>query len=297
MTIEFNCPKCGAIIAFDSKHAGKRAKCLSCGQKLIIPAQSFEKPKLVEPEPEPKQEPIPGFYRAVFVDTWKIFVRPENATTLVFIVAVVCFKFFLAQACCLNWVSSFLIWGWLCAFYLNVIERTAVDDDTLPEIDLGTSITFLWYVIRPFLIFFYTLFLVEIPFLIALGLARDSGQVFQDLWSDFGAMPLHLQALLLLGLFVFPAAILITAVSKDLMQLRPDFLLSPIVKAFVPYIVTVLLLTSAFLLDRYTAQYTGAGVLTTAKDLGLNLAVQLIALFAMRATGLLYRHYTAYFKW
>ena len=65
MTIEFNCPWCGALIAFDGKHSGKRAKCLSCEQRFLIPAESFQKAKKVAPEPEPKEDPIPGFYRAV----------------------------------------------------------------------------------------------------------------------------------------------------------------------------------------------------------------------------------------
>jgi len=28
MTIEFNCPNCGALMAFDRRHRGRRARCL-----------------------------------------------------------------------------------------------------------------------------------------------------------------------------------------------------------------------------------------------------------------------------
>ena len=59
MTIEFNCPQCGALIAFESQHAGRRARCLSCGQKFIIPAESFQKAEKITPEPEPKGDPLP----------------------------------------------------------------------------------------------------------------------------------------------------------------------------------------------------------------------------------------------
>src|SRR4030042_1223556 len=218
MTIEFNCPKCGALIAFDSKHSGRRAKCLTCGQKPIIPAESFQKPEKVEPEAAPKEDPIPGFYRAVFVDSWKVFVNPHNATPLVFVATVVCFKFFLASACCVGYFAPVVIWGWLFGFYLNVIYETAYDNDLLPEIDLGTSITFVWYILRPFLVFFYTLFLVELPFIIALSLTQGSGVTFSNLWSDFSALHLLLQPLLVSGLFIFPAAILTTAVGQDLTQ-------------------------------------------------------------------------------
>ena len=297
MTIEFNCPKCGALIAFDGKYAGKRAKCLTCGQKLIIPAASFAKPEKVKPPPEPKAAPVPGFYRAVFVDSWKVFVHPQSITPLAFVIAVVCFRFFLAQACCLNYVATFVILGWLFGFYLNIIYDTAFDENALPEIHLGSALEFVWNILEPFFIFFYTLFLVELPFIIVFALARGHGVTWGNLWS--GAMFLHrlLQVLMAGGLFVFPAAVLTTAVGKDFLLLRPDYLLAPIVRAFIPYVLAVSLLAGAVLLELHTTQNTGEDTLTLTRDLGLNLAVQLVAIFAMRAIGLLYRHYACYFKW
>lgn len=298
MTIEFNCPKCGALIAFDSKHAGKRAKCVSCEQKFLIPSESFQKPKKIEPEPAPKEDPIPGFYHAVLVESGKVFVNPQNVTTLAFVIAVVCFRFFLAQACCLNYISSFVIWGWLFGFYLNIISRAAIDDDLLPEIDLGTSITFILYILGPMFLFLYTLFLVELPFIIGLSLTQDSGVTFENLWS--GASGLHrlLQALFLGGLFLFPAAILTTAVGGTFSLLRPDYLLAPLPRAFLPYLTTVALLTAACLLEWHTTQYAAdAEPKVTIANLGLNLLVQVVAIVAMRSIGLFYRHYGCYFKW
>lgn len=297
MTIEFNCPQCGALIAFDGKHAGKRAKCLSCGQRLVIPAESFQKPKKAEPEPEPKEDPLPGFYRAVFVDSWKLFISPRNATPLAFVAAVVCFRFFLAPTCCLNHVANFVIWGWLAGFYLTVISHTAVDDDQLPEIDIGTSITFALYIVGPLFVFLFTLLLVELPFIIGLALAKDSGVTFDNLWSGFSGLHLLLQALLLGGLFLFPAAILTTAVGESFSLLRPDYLLAPLPRAFFPYLVPVALLTAACLLEMHTTQYTFAESAVTAKDLALNLLVQVAAIVAMRSIGLFYRHYACHFKW
>ena len=133
MTIEFNCPNCGALIAFDSKHSGRRAKCLTCGQKLIIPNESFQKPEKIAPEPEPREDPIPGFGRAASVETWKLFFHPQNVTTLAFVVAVVCFRFFLARGVCgLDFLSTVIVWGWLFGFYLNIIQQTSFDEDLLP---------------------------------------------------------------------------------------------------------------------------------------------------------------------
>ena len=297
MTIEFNCPKCGAVIAFDSKHAGKQAKCLTCEQKFLIPAESFQKPKKVASEPPPREDPLPGFYSAVFLDSCKVFFDPQNVTTVVFVIAVVCFKFFLASACCLNFISMIVIWGWLVGFYLNVISRTAIDDDVLPEIYLGTSVSFLWFIIAPFLTFLYTLFLVELPFLIALSFVHDQGVTFENLWSGHSSAHTLLQVLLIGGLFLFPAAILTTAVGKDFGLLRPDYLLAPVFRALIPYLLTVSLLTATCLAEMQTEQYAGEPAKVTAIHLAVNLMVQVLAIITMRSIGLFYRHYTCYFKW
>ena len=143
MTIQFNCPSCDGLIAFDSKHCGKRARCTTCGQVLIIPSKDYEKAEKIEPEIE-NADPLPGFYRAVFIDSWKLFFRGENVTTLAFVTTVVCFKLFLGNAiCCINYIAFVMVWGWLLGFYLNIIYETAFGIDQLPKIYLGTTITFL----------------------------------------------------------------------------------------------------------------------------------------------------------
>ncbi|MEA3224401.1 MAG: hypothetical protein U9Q07_00505, partial [Planctomycetota bacterium] len=96
MTIQFNCPNCNAVIAFDDKHRGKRARCTTCGERFTIPFRNSEKPKKVKP-PKEKGEATPGFYRAVFVDSWKLFTTPENVTGFAFIATAVCCKFFVAN--------------------------------------------------------------------------------------------------------------------------------------------------------------------------------------------------------
>ncbi|MHC4174510.1 MAG: zinc ribbon domain-containing protein, partial [Planctomycetota bacterium] len=245
MTIQFNCPNCNAVIAFDDKHCGKRARCTTCGQLFIIPSKDNEKPKKVE-LPKEKGQLIPGFYRAVFVDNWKLFLDSENVTSLVFVVAVICFKFFSSRSCCCGFVTHYVVWGWLLGFYLNIIYETAFEIDKLPEIYLGTSITFLWYVIKPFFLFSVTMAVAQLPFIIALILLKDEGMTIENIWqAEFGL----LHVLFILGLFLFPIAILTTAVGKDITMFRPDYLLRPVFKAFIPYLVTVVLLIAAALLE------------------------------------------------
>jgi predicted RNA-binding Zn-ribbon protein involved in translation (DUF1610 family) len=306
VTIEFNCPHCGALIAFDSKHAGKRAKCLTCGERFLIPAASFQKPESAEPQAQAKKDPTPGFYQAVFLDNWKIFFRAPSVTPLVFVTALVCFRFFVAGACCLSAATSFIVWGLLFGYYLAIISETAQDEDVLPEVDVGTSITFLWHVLEPIFIFSYTLFLVELPFLLALWAAGKYNIAADQVWS--GRTPVHLllQFFQVGGLFLFPAAILTLAVGRDFTLLRPDYLLAPVFRAFLPYLTTVLLLVTTCFLEMQTTQYTGKNPtvmaphlprMAAAECLSVNLLVQLLAIFSMRSIGLFYRHYGCYFKW
>jgi len=293
MTIQFFCPNCNEIIGFPDKYAGKRARCTTCGRLFIIPSENYKKPKKVEP-PKEKGEPLPGFYHAVFVDNWKLFFDSENTTSLVFVIAVVCFKFFTAGSPCCAFVTHYAIWGWLLGFYLNIIYETAFEIDKLPEIYLGTSITFLWYIIKPLFLFSVTMAVVQLPFIIVLVLRKDEGLTLENIrQAEFGL--LHI--LFILGLFLFPIAILTTAIGKDITMFRPDYLLRPIFRAFVPYVVTVLLLIAAALLETQTTQYTGAGLLTTAGHLAMNSAVQLIAIIAMRSIGLFCRHYNCHLAW
>lgn len=297
MTIQFNCPNCGALIAFGKKHCGKRARCLTCGQVFIIPSKDNEKPQKIKLKVE-KTEPLPGFYRAVFVDSWKLFFDPENVTSLVFVAAAVCFKFFLGKGiCCLNHICFIVVWGWLLGFYLNIIYETAYEIDKLPEIYLGTSITFVWYIIKPFLVFFFTMAVVQFPFIIALVLLQDKALTMENMWHAEIGLRLVLQVLFVFGLFLFPVAILTIAVGKDFTLLRPDRVLAPVFRVPAPYLVVVALLVAFGVLEMQTSQYTGADLATTAGDLTLNLVVQVIAMMAMRSIGLFYRHYSCCFSW
>lgn len=201
MTIQFSCPHCDALIAFNEKHCGKRARCLTCGQLFIIPSEDHEKPQKVILKVE-RGRPLPGFYRVLFIDNWKLFIDPNNTTSLVFVITVVCFKFFLgAGMCYMNYISSVVVWGWLLGFYMNIIYETAYEIDKLPEIYLGTSVTFIWYIVKPFWIFFCTIAVLQLPFIIALGLLQGKGLTTENMWQMGIGPQMLLQALFILGLF------------------------------------------------------------------------------------------------
>ena len=302
MTIQFYCPSCDALIAFDSKHAGKRARCTTCGQIFIIPSKDNEKAQKVKLQIE-KGEPLPGFYRAVFVDSWKIFTSRANATGLVFVTAVVCFKFFVRH---MNYtiiihgksltfkfpvpfgtVMTIAAWGCLFWYYMQLIYSTAFDIEELPLVQTGGIFGFGWNILKSVYIFFIVVAVLGLPYIITIAVSRKMGIEW----------PVLLHVFMLGGLFLFPMAILTVAVGKDLTMLRPDYILTPVLKAFGPYLVVAALLVAAGALEMQTVQYDHSALGVTAGRLALNLAVQLIAIIAMRSIGLFYRHYSCHLRW
>jgi len=101
-------------------------------------------------------------------------------------------------------------------------------------------------------------------------------------------------------LFFFPIAILTAAIGKDLTMLRPDYLLIPVFGALKPYLVVAALLIAVGLLEMHTKQFVPSdkeSFLSIGGNLLLNLIIQVIAIIAMRGTGLFYRHYSSYLPW
>jgi len=302
MTIQFNCPHCGAIIAFNEKHSGKRARCLTCGQLFIIPSKDDKKPKKIKPEKEKPGEPLPGFYRAAFVDNWKLFTKSENVTGLIFITAAVLLKFFTARLnftvtlsanrsidiyVPLGYILHITAWGFLFWYYMEIIYSTAFEIEKLPDIVMGGFYGFIWHIIKSVYTFAIALFVVELPFLIVAITLKIMGNEW----------PVLLYTLIFGGLFLFPMAILTVAIGRDLTMLRPDYFLIPIFRAFTPYLAISMLLGVAGFLQYQASQYNDQEPMVAAGYLLLNLVAQILILMSMRAIGFFYRHYTCCLSW
>jgi len=305
MTIQFNCPYCNAVIGFDEKYSGKRAQCTSCGEYFIIPAKSFEKAKKVKLEKEEIAEPIGGFYRAVFTNSWKLFTNKTQSNTagIIFIAAIVCFKFivsgmnysFTIQGRSLSfdfyipigWTLWAASWGLLFWFYREMIYSTAFDEDNLPKATLGGFFEFTWKITQSLYYIFAILLVTGLPYIFIALIFRLTGS----------GWPVLSYLLLFAALFLTPMAILNVSVGRDLTLLRPDYLVVPIFRAFWPYIVTVILLAAAFLLQSQASQYSGQSLAAAAGHLVLNLAAQFLVLIAMRSIGLFARHYSCHLNW
>ncbi|MHC4559907.1 MAG: hypothetical protein ACYTFW_17390 [Planctomycetota bacterium] len=302
MTIQFNCPNCDALIAFDDKYCGKRARCTTCGQPFIIPSKDKEAPKKIK-LPKEKGEPLPGFYRAVLIDSWKLFTNPKNATGLVFILTVVVFKFFTAGwnfslfiqgnwlsfdfYIPLGWVLRAAAWGCLFWFYTEMIYSTGFDREEMPVVTLGGFYGLIWKIVKSIYTIFIILLVVGMPYIIAFLILKK-----MQIQS-----PVFLYISMLGGLFLLPMAILTVAVGKELTMLRYDYLLIPIFRAFTPYLVTVVLLGVAVIVQIQTKQYAHQDQMKATGYLLLNFALQAVFVIAMRSVGLFYRHYSCHLSW
>ena len=302
MTIQFFCPNCNEIIGFPDKHAGKRARCTSCGQLFTIPSENYKKTKKIE-LPKEKGQPIPGFYRSVLVDSWKLFTNPKNAPGLVFILAVVVLKFFTAGLnfsffiqgkwlsfdfyIPLGWALRASAWGCLFWYYMEMIYSTGYDQEEMPVATLGGFYGFIWKIVKSLYTIFIILLVVGMPYIIAFLILKKM-QI---------ESPVFLYIPMLGGLFLLPIAILTAAVGKELTMLRYDYLLIPIFRAFTPYLVTVVLLGVAVIVQMQTKQYAHQDQMEVIGCLLLNCALQAVFIIAMRSVGLFYRHYSCHLPW
>lgn len=301
-SISFNCPKCDRLCAFHQQHAGKRARCTSCGQVFVIPSQDGQQPQKVKTVTA-DDRPQPGFYRTVFLDSWRIFVNPSNITVLVFMTAAVCFKFFVGYAdysfdvpggrfqAPLGLIVSLTVWGCLFCYYIEVISAVSFGMDELPDFYMGIFFGFIWGIVKSIYLFIVAITISELPFFIALSLLRKYG--IQYSWLDHVFMAA--------GMFVFPMVVLTLSVGRDmLMVFRPDYILVPILRAYRPYLVVAGLVVAAALLQWETAGYgdvSGRGKFVIGIHLFANLAAQALILVAARSIGLFHRHYSCFFKW
>jgi len=302
MTVHFDCPRCGQLIAFDSKHAGKTAHCSKCGQKFIIPNKSDVVPQTIKEKPE-APETEPGFYRAVFIDNLKLFCDRRNATGLVFIAAAVGFKFFLAHLdfsfiaagkFAVNLPIGSVIfacaWGSLLWYYTETICATAFGEDVLPDVGMDGMFGFISRVVGSIYKFFIALIIVLLPCVIAMRLTHSTPQDMH--WCAY--------ILAVVGICLFPSAILIIAVGNDLTMLRPDYLLAPLLRTLGPYLITAAIFFAVCQLELWTPNYgdlSDPGYLNTTTHLAANIAVQYLALIAIRTIGLYHRHYYQFLPW
>ncbi len=304
MTIQFNCPKCNSVIGFADKHAGKRAHCTTCGQSFVIPASDNGKVKAIKPPKEVTAVPIPGFYRAVFIDNWKIFLNPKNITGFALIIIAAVFKFLTAGLnfvmtfrsqfgdsiripVPLGWTCTAAAWGLLFWYYREIIYITGFDQEDFPEVKLGGFYSFLWKIIESVYTLFVIVFAACLPAAVIYFIFEKTGIENTVL----------LYVLVSLGFFLLPAAVMNVAAGKDITLLRTDYLIREVVRDFIPYCVIFILLSAAIFMEVFAELYNSKALSGMWTFLLFNFAAQAVFVFAIRAIGLFYRHYSCHCPW
>jgi hypothetical protein len=302
-TITFHCPKCKFLCAFKDIYAGRRARCLQCNQVFIIPAAADAKVQKIKPPKEEFGQPLTGYYEAVFKKSWHAIFNKCSLTPLVFILIMTALKFFAIH---LNYsitipcrsggtitillpvgliIGSFA-WGGIFWCYAEIICATGFDIESLPQVTFGEGFGYLFSVLKSLYSFFVAFVIVFLPAIIAKFF-------FQSKW--------FILPFIILGMFLFPMAVMIVSISRDLLLLfNLKYFFIPIRKAFRHYLFLAGLFIVTGFLQYKSSNYgdiMGQPSLVIWRSLVVVLAIQILAIFTMRATGLFYRHFACYFKW
>ncbi len=303
-TIVFICPWCGCLCAFKDAYAGRKARCLNCNQRFVIPHSDSEPAQKVIP-PKVYDEPLPGYFEAVFKKSHLAIFSKQSFTTLIFILAAVTFKFFLAH---LNFKFSFacnsggkifiplplgsifacLAWGSIFWCYAEIVYATAYDSESLPEITFGGGFGFFASAVKSLIAFVMALIIAMLPMVIFSLIFGMIG--IKSAW--------FLLPFIVLTILLFPMAVLLVSISRDIQTLFvPKHFIVPIKKAFRHYFVLAVIIYVVCQLQARSNNFGDVkklSILIVALNLVFALTIQVLAVFAMRATGLFYRHFACY---
>lgn len=302
MTIEFRCPRCSQVCAFREAHAGRRARCLKCGQHFIVPSESGQKPQKVKLAERP-EGPFGGFYRAV----WKLPRDLNTLTGVLFLLVLAVLFFLLRQAnfdipvymqatgktvhilVPFGLAVSALLWGMVFHYNMEILQYAAFDLDSFPPMVIGGGVfSFIVLCLRG-------LYIVTVCVLVAL---LPVAAVWLPM-KALGVEPLWLYWLAAApGLFLLPVILAAVGLSGDLMNaLRPDLYLRTIRQTLRPYLYTCLFVIPCAVLLYFMypkGLIPKIGPAVNALYLLGQIAAVLYSAFTARVLGLFCRHYNCY---
>lgn len=327
MTISFRCPWCNALCAFGDRHIGRRAKCVTCQERFIIPDQSDIKPKKVIEKIKVIEKPKKGFYKAVFKNSWDAIFCSESRATLIHLEFVVIIKlifFCLTSLVLLLMPTPDNVWGFFiflallpflftflfffcCAFgriieiYMTFLDETTCDVDQLPPACNDLEMPIWEHMLKPFFVFVLTVFGAFFPLCLGYAMFDFLGFDKKPLFEiyKFGEPTILLQIFWVMGVLSIPSAFIHIAMTSDWTYLFPNRMMKPIFRAFCPYMLVFFMFAGIFYLvyatDLYMeiAQGNIWGIIIKSIII---MAAQVYILWTVRAAGLFYRHYGCYFK-
>lgn len=296
MSIACTCPKCGQLCGFRDEYKGRTARCLECGTRFIIPQENGQKGIPVISKED--LTPLPGFYRAVLIDSWKVIFCKDNLAGLILCAALTCFHFFVGDAdysftighfrppLFVGWVATFIAAGYLLWYFMETIQETAMNNDFLPDISIGGGFVFIMEAFKSIYFFLISFIIAALPGIAYSTLMSYTG--FSNKWLNL--------IILLISLFSWPMMLSMFGANVTPTRLfRYDLVIQMIIKTFRPYVLTTAIAFTALL-----GIYLTVGFFSTNPDISrphstIMLSARLIAvygmLFAMRTIGLYVRHY------
>jgi hypothetical protein len=330
MPIRVQC-SCGKRLAFPDGTEGRYGKCKQCGQPVLIEQQTQD----AQPDPAAGgggEQPastayadnpqwLPGYRgqggdavvradgqhvrpRGFWSDVGRSFVFFTDTDNLFSFLIVVVVNALIRMSDVMAvlgafafgmFVGAWILRCWLFAFLINTITEIARGEDTLPSV----SVSDVWEdLVRPAWLFVASMVLVEIPAIVLLVARPDTTAI-------------HLPWILaLVGLFCWPAAILMVAIGDGFRALWPHLVLRTILSAFGAYVaVWCLLLLAAlpiFLPILVKAGYVpgwpvafgdAGGPARIVSGLLGCVAESYTMVVSMRLIGLYYRHFKGRFPW
>ena len=294
MTISCSCPKCGRVCGFKDPYAGRRARCLSCQTRFVIPAADGEPAVVV---PDAPAGPLPGFYAAVLKENARALLQPESLQGIILLITLTCFHFFIGDKdysvslpgfrlpLFVGWVVTGITGGYLLWYYIETINETAFGCDTLPDIFSGGGFAFVGEAVKSVYFFAVAFAIALVPAFVVINLLNFVGVA----WA-----PIEI-AVVVICLTSAPLVVSMLALGiAPWMLFRFDRMAVIIAKTAGPYFLTAAVTLTAILFVFLTAGFFATGdrnappawLMLTAR-----IAAVFTALIAMRTIGFYARHY------
>lgn len=266
--------------------------------------------------PDLPEVPVGGGFAASVVQTLLFPSSIENLITFVIVwLMLLASALILPFAPCIGFIGQLIIFGWYCAFRLNIIVGAAEGKSDLPGMTLTGGL--FDDAIVPFFQWVGSWLLVLGPAVVYLAFSMVNAAAgsfqpaAQSAAGGMGAVLADLQesapaflVLFGLGLFFWPIVALCISIGGFATLGRPDLIVGTIVRTFPVYLIVVGLVFSTVAASYFSelALQPAPGKTATFSDtmvqqvclIGLGLYLEIVA---MRVIGLYYHHYKRRFAW
>jgi hypothetical protein len=256
------------------------------------------------PPPVPETPPPPPHIvqgRTFWVNLFRLMMPFRSWSELAGF-AFICLMAFLwpwlGLLCCAGMVLQYAVLGYLFSFLFNLIYAAAEGDDRFPEPDsFWDAFREFWSeIVDPFWRFSASFLYAYLPVITAAIIYTSV--IHRDEIPETGAIHIVLWALIGLGTFIWPMVMLVIACEDYGGLLRPDWIFLSIFRILPAYMMGFLVLGGIAVGGYFGMREIGFDTDTiNLYNSLLYVGVMILAIYAMRIIGLLYRHYANRLPW